>query len=75
MKLIAHINCSPYVEDGTWNIHVNGHDYYHTMYEDADERFFDILDDYLSKALDNHGIHSYYLERDDQPNPVVHDVA
>lgn len=72
MKLIAHINCSPYQEDGVWNIHVNGNDYSHAEYEDADEKFYEFLDDYLSKALDNYGIHSYYIQRDDRPEPILH---
>lgn len=70
-KYIAHLNCSPWVEDGEWNI-VVGQKNYHAFSGNDSDKFCDELDKILQSALDTGAIDSYYIQRHNHPAPVKH---
>lgn len=68
----AHINCSPWVEDGRWNIIIE-HDYYHVVgLESDDDSNANLIEEILGSALDEGVIHSYHIQRHDDPAPTIH---
>lgn len=69
-RYIAHVNCSPWIEDGEWNI-VHERDYHSFTGIDSDDAY-DMLDKILVSALDTGSIHSYYIQRAKDPVPVKH---
>ena len=70
-KYVAHINCSPWVEDGEWNIVIEK-DYIQFTGTASDEKVYELIEDILAKALDTNLIHSYYIERQHDTKPTVH---
>lgn len=68
----AHINCTPWVEDGKWNIIIE-RDYYHVVgIESDDDSNANLVEEILQSALDEGVIHSYYIQRHDAEKPIIH---
>jgi hypothetical protein len=67
-KMKVHINCSPYIEDGTWHI-IKEHDYKCHHHDDKD---FEAIRDELEAQLENRKIHSFYIERPSEKKPILH---
>lgn len=69
---VAHINCTPWIEDGRWNIIIE-RDYHHVTGLDGDEGGNSkLVEEILESALDNGTIHSYYIQRPNDDAPIVH---
>lgn len=71
-NLVAHVNCSPWVEDGKWNIVLQKNHFSFTAKDDNDSDNFSSIDDFLERALDAGVIDSYYIKRATDPEPTVH---
>ena len=70
-KYIVHINCSPWVENGQWNIIINDN-YSKEKHYDEENVEFHLLEQSWDIALDSGFIHSYYIQRDTDPEPIKH---
>lgn len=70
--LVAHVNCSPYLKDGEWNICLDRDYFSFVAVDDNDSEKFSAINDLLETALDKHIIHSYYIKRASDSEPIVH---
>lgn len=70
--LTAHVNCTPWIDDGEWHIVIERDYFTFSAVDDDDSDTFSAIDNLLETALDKGIIHSYYIRRKDDPKPVVH---
>lgn len=69
-KYIAHINSSPWVEDGEWHIVI---DRGYICFGGVDtDHAYKTIEMALQSALDRGIIHSYYIQRASDKKPVSH---
>jgi hypothetical protein len=67
-QIKVHINCSPWLEDGKWNLQKE-HDYEVCLYSKED---FDRLkvEESMEDALEWGHIHSYHIQYPEDPEPI-----
>lgn len=72
-KLKVHINCNPWIEDGKWNLEKVSD--YNVLSEEVSESNTEQDIEYRwEDALDDGVIHSYYIQKPEDPEPTFHSV-